>query len=454
MPVNEKITARESRTLKKEAIGIVRKLRTHGYKAYLVGGCVRDMLLKKTSPDYDIASNATPGTVRKLFRRTIAVGEQFGVMIVMIGDHQFQVATFRSDHGIADGRHPELVLFTNEKEDVLRRDFTINGLLYDPIQRRVMDYVEGRKDLKRHLIRTIGNPMLRFEEDKLRMIRAIRFAARFGFRIAPPTLAAIRKRHKTIAAVSAERIREELTKILMGPKPSDAFELLRKTGLLAEILPEIGRLKGVRQPRQFHPEGDVWKHTMLMLDMMKRPSIELAWGTLLHDIGKPNTQTRTNRIRFNNHPLVGSRMTERICRRLKFSNNETDAIVALVRDHLKFIEATKMRESTLKRFLRDPLFALHLQLHYVDCMGSHKDLSIYRFCQRQLRLLKKEKIPVKLLISGHDIIRLGLRPSPIFKTILNEIENLQLEKKIQTREGALTALEKIIAEVKSKNPLS
>lgn len=432
---------------RRRAERIVHRLRRAKHEAYFVGGCVRDLLLKRRPVDYDIATSATPTQIRSLFKRVVPVGEQFGVMLVLEGGQPFEVATFRQDHGVADGRHPEHVVFTTAEDDVRRRDFTVNGLLYDPDKRRVIDYVHGRRDLQKNVIRAIGDPEVRFREDKLRMIRAIRFAARLGARIHPGTFRAIVQQSARIVEVSAERIRDELTKILTSKNPHLAFEWLRKSDLLKVILPEVQALKGVKQPKQFHPEGDVWTHTLLMLRLMseQRQAVEpaLGFGVLFHDIGKPPTFTKTDRIRFNNHHFVGAKMSEKICRRLKFSNEQSETIVALVDQHLKFIEAPRMRESTLKRFLRQPHFNLHMRLHYLDCMGSHQDLTLYRFCKRKLAALKKEPPVIKCLVNGHDLIRMGLKPGPLFTTILTEIENLQLEKKVTTRRQALRQVERL-----------
>jgi poly(A) polymerase len=422
---------------------ICRELRDAGHQAYLAGGCVRDLLMKREPADYDVATDATPERVQQLFPQSIAVGARFGVIIVTDDSTQVEVATFRSDVGYSDGRHPDRVVYASSPgEDVQRRDFTINGMLLDPASGEVLDFVGGRKDLDAKIIRAIGEPERRFAEDKLRMVRAVRFAARFGFTIEPATLAAIRKHARDVAQVSAERVRDELTKLLTEGQARRGFELLDETGLLEIVLPEIARTKGVEQPPQFHPEGDVWIHTRLMLERLAAGcSPTLAWGVLLHDVGKPPTFTPPGgpdeRIRFDGHVEVGAKMAEEICRRLRFSNDDTEQIVALVTHHLRFKDVPQMKDSTLKRFVRLPKFEEHLELHRLDCLASHGMLDNYEFAQRFLRETPPEQVRPPRLVTGEDLKALGYSPGPRFKEILTAVEDAQLEGQLKTREAAL-----------------
>jgi poly(A) polymerase len=418
-------------------------LRAAGYQAYLVGGCVRDLLLKREPADYDVSTDATPDQVQKIFPDSLAVGAQFGVVIVVRDSEQVEVATFRSDVGYSDGRHPDKVIFSRTaQEDVQRRDFTINALLMDPETGAVLDYVGGQRDLAAGIIRAIGDPRQRFQEDKLRTIRAIRFAARFRYAIEGATFGAIQKLAAEISQVSAERIRDELTKLLTEGAARRGFELLDESGLLAQVLPEIARMKGVEQPAQFHPEGDVWTHTLLMLEQLKAGcSPTLAWGVLLHDVGKPSTFTPPSgpgdRIRFNEHVEVGMKMTEDICRRLRFSNEDTDQIVALVANHMRFKDVPQMKVSTLKRFVRLEHFDEHLELHRVDCLSSHRNLENYEFVRRFLAETPPEQVRPPRLLTGEDLKEMGFSPSPQFKEILDSLEEAQLSGKISTHEEAV-----------------
>jgi poly(A) polymerase len=424
------------------ATSIIRTLRERGHSAYLVGGCVRDLLLGREPADWDVATSATPDQVMTIYPQSLAVGAQFGVVLVPFGDgHKVEIATFRSDGLYSDGRHPDQVRFTQTaEEDVQRRDFTINGLLLDPLAGgKVLDFVGGEKDLRMGIIRTIGDPERRFQEDKLRMLRAVRFAARFGYEIAPQTLAAIAKLAAEIHQVSRERVRDELTRVLTEGRARCAFELLDATGLLREVLPEVAAMKGVEQPPQFHPEGDVWTHTLLLLEGLPAgASATLAWGALLHDVGKPPTFRRApDRIRFDNHAEIGSRMAAAIGERLRMSNDEIEQIVAIVAQHMKFPELTKMRQSTLKRFLRQDRFDEHLEMHRLDCLASHRDLSLYDFALRTLESVPPEQIRPQPLITGDDLIAAGYRPGPQFKEILGRVEDAQLEGTLTTRDQAL-----------------
>jgi poly(A) polymerase len=434
---------------KKSAISSVEQLRALGHSAYLVGGCVRDLLLGLVPQDYDIATSARPEEVMELFPETIAVGAQFGVVLVVVrpAEHapiHVEVATYRSDVGYSDGRHPDAVRYAETaQEDVKRRDFTINGLLLDPITNEVLDYVGGRRDLASRIVRTIGDPRLRLREDKLRMMRAVRFAARLGYELDSATMASIRELAREIHQVSRERIRDELDKMLTEGHARRCFELLDAGGLLIEVLPEISAMKGVEQPPQYHPEGDVWSHTLLLLNGLEKGcSKSLAWGVLLHDVGKPPTfRVAPDRIRFDGHAEVGTRMTEAICRRLRFSNETTEQVTALVANHMRFADVMKMKQSTLKRFMRLPSFTEHLELHRLDCSASHGDLSLYEFAKTKLENTPEEQIRPAPLITGRDLIQNGWKPGPQFRTVLQAVEDAQLEGILHTREEAMSFVE-------------
>ncbi len=438
----------------------MRTLRDAGHQAYLVGGCVRDIVLGREPADFDVATDATPDRVMQLFSETYAVGAKFGVVLVPVnvapppsaaeatrnskletGNCIIEVATFRSDGLYTDGRHPDQVTYTcDPRQDAERRDFTINGLLLDPLNHdEVLDYVGGRADLEAGVIRAIGDPERRFAEDKLRMLRAVRFAARFGYQIEPRTLAAIRAQAKEIEQVSRERVRDELVKMLTEGHARRAFELLDETGMLGAVLPEVAAMKGVQQPPQFHPEGDVWVHTLLLLAGLRAGcSPTLAVGALLHDVGKPPTFRRApDRIRFDGHAEVGAKMAEEICRRLRFSNHETEQICALVASHLRFIDAPRMKESTLKRFLRLPKFDEHLELHRLDCLASHGGLELYEFVRQKIAQTPPEQIRPRPLITGDDLIAAGYPPGPRFKEIINAVEDAQLEGTLAGRDAAM-----------------
>lgn len=419
-------------------------LRASGHDAYFAGGCVRDLLLGITPSDFDVATSAHPDVVLKLFLRTFAVGAHFGVVLVAdeIDGKQIvtEVATFRSDLAYSDGRRPEAVRFSeNAEEDVLRRDFTINGMLLDPQTDLVQDYVGGRVDLAAKMVRAIGDPLVRFDEDKLRMLRAVRFAARFDFEIEARTEAAIRQYAAEIHQVSLERIRDELTRMLTEGAARRAFKLLDRTGLLKQVLPEIDRLHGVEQPPEFHPEGDVWTHTMILLEQLPAGvSLTLAWGALLHDVGKPATFTPgPGRIRFNGHVEVGVRIAEDICRRLRFSNDESEQIVLLVENHMRFGDVERMKASTLKRFFRLREFPEHLALHKMDCLASHGGLELYDFAKAKYEETPAEQVRPVLLLTGRDLIAAGYTPGPEFKRLLALAEDAQLEGRIHTKEEAL-----------------
>jgi poly(A) polymerase len=450
--------------LKDSATSIVLTLRREGFQAYLVGGCVRDLLLKREPKDYDVATSATPAEVMRIFPETYVVGAQFGVVLVPLPKDEracatvedsspenlgpegsthpaaVEVATFRSDIGYSDGRHPDEVRFSRDpREDVARRDFTINGMLLDPITGEVLDFVGGRDDLKAGVIRTIGDPEQRFAEDKLRMLRAIRFAARFEYSIEPATSAVIRKLAAQIEVVSRERVRDELTRMLTEGHARRSFLLLDESGLLPYVLPEISAMHGVQQPPQFHPEGDVFVHTLLLLENLPRPCpMTLAWGALLHDVGKPATfRVAADRIRFDNHVEVGVKIAAGICRRLRFSNHETEQILSLVENHMRFGDSTRMKESTLKKFLRLPRFDEHMALHRADCLASHRNLATYEFIRKKRAEIPPETIRPRPLVTGEDLIAQGHAPGPKFREILNAVEDAQLEGKLPSRDDAL-----------------
>jgi poly(A) polymerase len=429
------------------SLWVVRRLQRAGFEAYFAGGCVRDKLMRRIPEDYDIATNARPNQVIKLFQKTITVGKAFGVIKVIQQGVEVEVTTFRTEGPYSDGRHPDEVRFSSLENDVLRRDFTINGMVYDPINNKIIDLVGGRADLKKKIIRAIGNPLERFREDKLRMLRAIRFAVELGFKLELKTLSVIKRLNSQIKVVSAERIRDELKKILVSEKRAEGIELMDKTGLLRVILPEVSKLKGIKQPKQFHPEGDVYIHTLKCLEHLKQPTFELALATLLHDIGKPVTFMITDRIRFHEHERVGRDISEKICDRLRLSNQETDKVTWLVFKHMAFKDIEKMRIATMKRLFREPYYQELIQLHKADRLASDLDLKPHYYAQRMFRKLAKEELKPKLLINGYDLIKLGLKPGPIFSVILKKIEEAQLEKTIATKKQAL-ALAKDIAKMR------
>jgi len=420
------------------ACKILKKLESSGFEAYFVGGCVRDILLNKEPDDIDIATNAKPEDVTIIFKHTYLVGKQFGVVNVLQDGIPFEVATFRKDGIYHDGRHPTTIDFGTLEEDAYRRDFTINGMYYHPFRDEFIDLVEGKKDLKDGIIRTIGSPESRFEEDKLRLLRAIRFCSSLNYKIEEETFLWIKKLASKITMVSAERIREELVKIFTGFNADIAMNLLMETGILVVILPEVAAMKDIPQPKEFHPEGDVFEHTKLMFKLIEnKPSVELAFGILFHDVGKPPTIKYKERIRFDNHTYVGEKIAVKVLRRFKFSNKQRELICALVRDHLKFIEVKKMRMSTLKKFLRQERFEEHLELHRLDCLASHGMIDNYYFCMEKLEEFGKEEIRPKLLIDGYDLINMNLTPGPIFSEILKAVEDAQLEKILTSKEKAL-----------------
>ena len=444
------MAGREGAPLREFAVAAVRRLTEAGHRALFAGGCVRDQLLGREPKDYDVATSAMPEEVQRLFPRTVAVGAAFGVVEVLgagPAPPRVEVATFRRDAGYSDGRHPDAVEFAGEVEDVKRRDFTVNGLLYDPLKDEVLDYVGGRQDLARRLIRAIGDPRARFREDRLRMLRAVRFAAELGFELDGLTFAALKKEAAHVREVSAERTRDELAKMLTGPRPCRAFELLKSGRLLKEVLAEVEALAGVPQPAEFHPEGDVWTHTLLMLSGLSSGPLTLALGVLLHDIGKPPTCVHAaDRIRFNEHEELGATMAEEILRRLRFPNEVLERVTELVRQHMAFKDLRHMRPARLKRFLRMPHFDEHLELHRLDCLASHGSLECYEFCRAQQALLTPKQLRPPPLLTGEDLKALGLEPGPLFKRILADLEDRQLEGTLSGREAALEHVRKTYLE--------
>ena len=434
------------------ARSIVERLQRAGFTAFYAGGCVRDMLLGARPHDYDIATDAQPEQVRKLFPRTVAVGAHFGVICVLEGSAEFQIASFRADGLYIDGRHPETVTFSTPEQDAQRRDFTINGVFFDPITQQLIDYVGGQQDLAARSLRAIGNPADRFREDRLRMLRAVRFSTVLGFDIDPATWRAVCEHAPHIHEVSAERIREELVKIFLSPRRVRGFDLLDESGLLREILPEIEALKGCEQPPQFHPEGDVFVHTRIMLGLLPaQVSVPLVFSVLFHDIGKPPTFATDpdGRIRFSGHDKVGAEMTEEIMTRLRFSRAEIDATVEIVANHMVFKDVQQMRVAKLKRFLARPHLDEELELHRVDCTSSHGMLDNFEFLKAKREEFGSEPLIPPPLVTGRDLIALGLPPSPRFTEILEAVQSRQLEKSLNTREDALAFIQ---AEFLEKTP--
>jgi len=426
--------------MEKTAREIAARLRESGHMAYFAGGCVRDMVRGLTPKDYDIATDARPEAVQKLFPRTYAVGAHFGVIIVLENGFQFEVATFRSDEGYIDGRHPSAVRFSSPEEDAKRRDFTINGMFYDPVAEEVIDFVGGRADIAAKLVRAIGDPAERLAEDRLRMLRAVRFATVLDYKIDNGTWKALVANAPSINQISAERIRDELVRVLTSPNRVRGWDLLDSSGLMRVILPEIDAMKGCLQPEQFHPEGDVFQHTRLMLQFLpEKVSVPLVFSVVLHDVAKPRTATvdETGRIRFSGHDRLGAEMTEEIMRRLRFSGAEIEATVEMVRQHMVFKDVPKMRVAKLKRFMARPTFEDELELHRVDCEGSHRMLDNYEFLLRKREEFANEPIIPLPLVRGDDLIALGLNPGPKFGEILEAAETQQLEGKLRTREEAL-----------------
>ncbi|MFL6540765.1 MAG: CCA tRNA nucleotidyltransferase [Chthoniobacterales bacterium] len=422
------------------ARAIAARLRAHGHIAYWAGGSVRDLVRGVAPKDIDIATDARPEQVQKIFARTYAVGAHFGVIVVLEDGMQFEVATFRSDGAYLDGRRPTEVHFATPEEDAARRDFTINGMFYDPEAEQVIDFVGGRADLERRLVRAIGDPAQRFAEDRLRMLRAVRFATTLEFEIEGLTWEALVRQADSISQISAERIREELVRIFLSPQRVRGWDLLDASGLMRVVLPELEAMKGCEQPPQFHPEGDVFKHTRIMLELLpEKVSLPLVLSVLFHDIGKPPTATvdEDGRIRFNGHDRIGAEMTEGLMQRLRFSRAEIDATVEAVRQHMVFKDVPKMRVAKLKRFMARPNFDDELELHRVDCASSHAMLDNYEFLLRKREEFANEPIIPPPLVRGSDLIAMGLKPGPAFTEILDAVETRQLEGGFKDRDEAL-----------------
>jgi len=433
---------RDEGVLQEGALDIVRVLSKAGFRALWAGGCVRDLLLKRPPKDYDVATDAEPQDVLKLFSgsadtRVRFVGEAFGVVRVETPRGVFEVARFRREGDYQDGRHPLTVEPADEEEDARRRDVTVNGMFLDPLTGQVIDYVGGECDVSAGLIRSIGRAQDRFREDHLRMLRAVRFAARFNWPIHPDTYEAISALAEQILRISQERVRDELILMLTEGGAPLGIRLLIESGLAKHIVPEIIDMEGVRQPPQFHPEGDVLTHTLIMLSQMRSPNAELAFGVLLHDVGKPSTYEVLDRIRFNNHVKVGAEMAESICRRLRMSNDQVEHVRRLVADHHRFASVHEMRPSTLKRFLRTPRFDDHLELHRLDCLSSHRKFDNYHFCVDARESLAPDEIRPTPLITGRDLIDLGFAPGPPFKIALSEVEDRQLDGTLSDPKEAL-----------------
>jgi poly(A) polymerase len=422
------------------ATQIVRRLQKAGFSAYWVGGCVRDFLLGRQPGDYDIVTSALPDEIEKLFERTIPVGRKFGVIIVLEDNLQFQVATFRAEADYQDGRHPAYVVFGDAVADARRRDFTVNGLFYDPVERKLHDWVDGEADLRAKIIRTIGSPTERFGEDHLRLLRAVRLAAQLDFIIEPETFTAVKAAAPKIHAISAERIRDELIKLFSPPHASRGLDLLRQSGLLEQVLPEIAATITCDQSPDFHPEGTVFNHLLLMLKNLPADADpSLAWSVLFHDVAKPTTAShdpKTGTIHFYEHERIGADMAEQILERLRFPRKQIDDIVIAVRCHMQFKDALQMRKSTLRRMLMRPTFPLELQLHRLDCLGSHSRLDVYDYLVDQAKELEKQPEIRPPLLTGDDLVAMGMKPGPAMGQLLDEIREKQLSDELKTGEEA------------------
>jgi len=435
--------------MKNKSMQVLQRLHEAGHAAYFAGGCVRDMIMGREPADYDIATDALPAEVVALFRRTVEVGARFGVVVVMIDDCHVEVATFRSDFSYTDGRRPDEVRYSSPREDAQRRDFTINGLFYDPLDDKIIDYVDGKADIEKKILRTIGDPRERFAEDHLRLLRAVRFSSRLGFEIESQTHAAIVEMADKVLTVSPERICAELGRMLCDPSRVEALKILDSTGLLERILPEISVMKGVEQPPNFHPEGDVFKHTLLSMSFLPDDiSFDVAMGTLLHDIGKPPTfEIAGDRMRYWRHEFVGEKMARAVCSRLKMSRAATDTVGWLVKKHMTFKDAKHMRKSTLKKLLASEQFLKLASLCYADARASNGDVSDYEFCIKSLEEYTREQLKPRPLLSGRDLIDLGMIPGPIFSVILSRVYDEQLEGDLDDKNAALELAEKLAAEI-------
>ena len=419
------------------AVSVVETLRGAGFEAYLVGGAVRDLLIGLEPGDFDVATSAVPDRIREIFPGSGMVGASFGVCLVPSGGQVVETATFRSESGYRDGRHPDTVDFGRDMEcDAGRRDFTVNALYLDPIAGTLHDFHGGRGDCRDRVLRTVGDPRKRFEEDGLRLLRAARISAHCGLEIEGGTRAALGECREMIDKVSGERIGRELGRILTGPRPVAALELLRESGVLERFMPEVARMHGVTQPPAYHPEGCVWTHTMLMLDSAESPDLDLALGILLHDVGKPLTRTESDRIRFHGHAAVGAEIAERILRDLAFPGRTVDRVKAMILNHLKFLDAPKMRTATLKRFLGQPGFPQMLELHRLDRIGGNGDLATWAFCRDALDRLEGESLHPRPLLDGRDLQEMGYAPGPVIGRVLEALETEQLEDRLETRDAA------------------
>ena len=442
---------------KRAALAIVQQLEASGFEAYWVGGCVRDMLMGREPKDYDVATNATPDQILSIFPNALAIGKAFGVVQVIIDGEPHDVATFRRDASYEDGRHPTSVEFTDAEEDARRRDFTINGLFYEPVRQRVIDYVDGQKDIAARVIRTIGRPEQRFSEDSLRMLRAIRFASTLEFAIDSETLSAIRAMSPRITKISAERIQHELTLLLTeSPRAGNGLKMLHESGLLKFILPEVEQLFGQEQPPAYHPEGDVFTHTVLMLNGMKNPSVPLAYSVLLHDIGKPATAEKTvepdgsERWRFHGHAKTGAEIAEQILKRLKLPGRDIDVATHCIRNHMHFMDVQKMRKSTLRQFVGAPTFPIELELHRLDCLSSHGDLTNHGFLEKFLHDLRNEPVLPPPWITGRDILSLGIPEGREVGAWHKKAYEAQLEGRFGNREDLLAWLKSELAKINGK----
>ena len=426
-----------------KALAIAKTLKSNGHQVLFAGGCVRDFLMRQEPQDFDLATTARPEIVESLFAKTIAVGKQFGVILVMDREDCFEVATFRQEGAYRDGRHPDEIRFTSPQEDALRRDFTVNGLFFDPFENKVIDYVNGQEDIKRRVIRAIGDPLKRFEEDKLRLLRAVRFASTLDFEIEKPTWDALCRMAGEITVVSPERIRDELIKILTRPGAARGYTLMSDCGLMRVILPEIETMKGVQQQPEYHPEGDVFIHTRMLLEKLDKPSLALAFGALFHDIAKPKTfAVREGRITFYEHEHIGVQMTEAIMRRLRFSNDQIRDVCACVGNHMKFANVQQMRSGKLKQFVSRPTFTDELEMPRIDCLSSHGMLDNYKFLGVKLKEYEKEDLKPKPILTGHDLQALGMKPGPEMKPLLEELYELQLEGQFPDKTAALAWVQK------------
>jgi poly(A) polymerase len=432
------------------ATEIVQRLQANKFSAFWVGGCVRDFLLGREPQDFDIATDAKPEQVEKLFKRTIAVGKKFGVIVVVENKHQFQVATFRAEENYQDGRRPETVHFTNAEADALRRDFTVNGLFYDPISKKTHDWVGGEKDLRARIIRTIGKPEERFAEDHLRLLRAVRFAAQLNFEIESKTFAAIQSLAPKIKLISAERIRDELLKLFRPPHAARGLELLRQSHLLEHILPELAATITCEQSPDYHPEGTVFEHIKLMLEKLPADAHEsLPWAVLLHDIAKPVTAEKdlqTGSIHFYGHEKVGAEMAEKILERLRFPRKQIEEIVACVLHHMQFKDVKQMRKATLRRLLLRETFPLELELHRLDCLGSHGSLEYYDFLRDSAEELQRKPEIKPPLLTGKDLIALGMKPGPAMGKLLDEIREKQLADELKNARQAKAWVKRMLAQ--------